>query len=536
MISKIKNNYLLIFSLLTIVFVSIFLNFLPIPLTEPDNILHIAYGALYKTEGLLFQDFRWESFSVFDTYKSDIWYGFHLLLSFFVVGENYLLSIQLAGAFMTSLFLLSLYFVLRKTGVKWPLVWTLFTLVSSSSQLLRFIDLRPHILMGSLSIIFVYNLSWKENKKILFLLSVLFTFSELSMLWLPICFVGLHYSALLIKKIFERDFSDFKIFLFNAVKVFSVVLSGVFLGGFLRPNPIAGFWLLYYQIFYLYWIKFTGILFPFVGELFPMDKKQLISFISVLFILGVTLIVWIYGSRKGNKDKKVNDYIWITVFSAIFFLAVSVFSSVRAVDFFTIFSFLACSVIWTNYFETIPASIRDRFMFKFAICVFLFSVSCASVFGAIYYRVNTGVKVDQYKNVADYLIKYTPKDSIVASLGFDDFPFLFIWDKHNVYLNHSDWVFLYAYNKEVATEFFCSISDLNSINIALSEKINPEKMKKACGEAKGRDMVNIFKNKMHAQYIFIGPARPFPIVKYLLKNPGVKLVYSDTNTILFKLD
>jgi hypothetical protein len=61
---------------------------------------HFPTASLYRDYGIFFNDFHWENFSVFKTYKSDIWYGFHLLLSLFIFKQKYLLAIQIAGAFI----------------------------------------------------------------------------------------------------------------------------------------------------------------------------------------------------------------------------------------------------------------------------------------------------------------------------------------------------------------------------------------------------------------------------------------------------
>lgn len=526
-----RSTVLVVFFLITISFL---FSFFSNKLIEPDNVLHIATASLYHDHGIFFKDFRWETFSVFDTYRSDMWYGFHLLLSLFVFGNNYLLYTKLATFFLTSVFLCALYLTFKKIEVKWPFLWVLFTLFSSSNQFLRFIDLRPHVVIMTLTLGLVYYLSWKPNKKLIFVISALYTFFEVSMFWLPPFIVGCFFLSEVLECITsKREFSFTKI-LSDNYKIWLVVGLGVTLGALLRPDPIASLYLVYYQIVYLYMLKLHHYVFPYVAELYPIDTGTAITMITLLSLYVTSTLVFLFNLKK-NIDVRHRKLIFFTTATSFAFLLITIFSSIRAMDFFTVFGVISVSVIWSSYFDLIPENFTNSRFVKFLVGIFFLCITFASLFSSVYFKYYYGYKIDLYKNTADFLVKNTPKDSIVANLTFDYYPGLFLWNKQNRYLNHSDMVFQHAFNPKVNEEYLCAISALGETNSVLGEKINAGDLKRQCANVKKRDLVSIIRDDMRAEYIFVGNYQSSILVKYFLSE-NLKMVYSDGSGMIFKIN
>ncbi len=512
------------------------LNYFPKHLAEFDNLFHIASAELYKKGGLFFSDFRWESFSVFDTYKSDIWYGFHILMSFFISGEDYEFTGKIITAFLTFILLSSLYFVLRKVGVRWPLFWSVFLIFSSNGEIIRMTDLRPHILISALIIIFYYFLAWQKNRKYLFVTSLLFTFMEVSMIWLPISIFIFHWLSQNLAKIFKREWRDLLAEIkLGFLDVMPVVL-GLIVGSFLRPNPIAGLYLTYYQIVYLFWVKLNGVVLPWGSELYRLNIDGLSSLLPLLFMTVVTFVVWFIYRNSSSFTERENKFIVATYFQAFAFTLIAIFIANRASDILSIFCTIAVATTFSFCYSKIPTTIRDRLVNKVILGTFFVVFFYVGLLSLIYYHSVYGRTVDSYRDTAMYLKENTEKGSVVAHLNFNDFSGLFLWNRHNTYQNHSDPIFKYAYNPTVYSQFLCGLVNVGSADDIYSNYVSRDEISEFCSNFEEKDLLRIIKEDMKADYVFIGEDQPLKIIKYFLAQPGAEVYFRGKYSIVFKIN
>jgi hypothetical protein len=143
--------------------------------------------------------------------------------------------------------------------------------------------------------------------------------------------------------------------------------------------------------------------------------------------------------------------------------------------------------------------------------------------------------LEKYKNAAEFLKNNTKEGDVVANLTFDDYPGLFIWNRHNVYMNHSDIVFQYAYDEEIMNEYFCAINKLSSIGEVFGQKMDVKKLALDCKKLKDKDLIEILTIDMGADYVFIGENHPFRVIKFLTYQKKLKPVYVDQNALIFKI-
>ena len=144
----------------TLVFVCItlavaaFLHFSVDKFPDPDVFYHYRHAEIYASEGGIFRtSFPWVRYSVINKFSSDLWYGFHLLLIPFTLASDPILGMQLAGVFITFLFLIVSYAACSCLKI-WPaLFWPFFLLFSSAFLLHRLAMLRPQVLSLSLTML-----------------------------------------------------------------------------------------------------------------------------------------------------------------------------------------------------------------------------------------------------------------------------------------------------------------------------------------------------------------------------------------------
>lgn len=529
------RKYARVFGATFIVILATILSFMFVSLTEHDNIFHIASASLYKENGIFFSNFSWETFSVFSKYKSDIWYGFHLLLSPFVFGQNYLLALQINAAILISVLLLSFYFVLNKLKVSWPILGAIFFIFSSIGEFNRMTNVRPHVLVMAVVILFFYYLAWDKQRKKLFLLCLLVSFLEISMIWLPILIFCLYWLSQNAKHFFWPKLQEIKQAIFSGLVDFSYVFSGLFIGFFVRPNPIAGFYLFYYQIVYLFFAKVSGVMLPWGTEVYRISKDGILSVSPLIFIFAVSYFIWLFNKNLIRFTERENSFLKATFFAAVFFFLMMIFLASRAIDLFSVFSVLSIAVVLPKVLAYLPGKIKNSIVFKTLLFSLFFTFIYGGLLGFSFLHGNYGVKIDDYKPAADYLRENTKPGSVVAHLNFNEYPGLFLWNRSNLYQNHSDPIFAYSYNPEVYKKFVCSVVYFGENNDIYSEYVTADNIRSFCQSVKKEDLAIILKNDMKANYIFLTWEMSKKLLGYMKSNSNFELVFHDSKSYVFKV-
>jgi hypothetical protein len=121
---------------------------------DADTAYHVAVGRLIKQYGIL-HAFPWTPFSWLANHYADKELLFHLL---FVplASVNWILAAKIIGTLTGAVLLLTMYFVLRKEGVRFAGLWAMFPLVAADVFLWRFSLVRPHVLSIALAFIVLW--------------------------------------------------------------------------------------------------------------------------------------------------------------------------------------------------------------------------------------------------------------------------------------------------------------------------------------------------------------------------------------------
>ncbi len=121
---------------------------------DADTAYHVAVGRLIRQYGIL-HSFPWTPFSWLSEHYADKELLFHLL---FVplAGINWMIAAKTIGTLTGTALLVTIYFVLRKEGVRFAGIWALFPLVAADVFLWRFSLVRPHLLSITLAVIVLW--------------------------------------------------------------------------------------------------------------------------------------------------------------------------------------------------------------------------------------------------------------------------------------------------------------------------------------------------------------------------------------------
>jgi len=121
---------------------------------DNDTAYHAAVGRLMREHGLL-HAFPWTPFSLLSDRYADKELLFHLLFVP-VAGLDWVVASQIIGTLAGAALLSSLYFVLRREGVRYAGLWALAPLLSSVIFIYRFVLVRPHLLSIALALVFLW--------------------------------------------------------------------------------------------------------------------------------------------------------------------------------------------------------------------------------------------------------------------------------------------------------------------------------------------------------------------------------------------
>ena len=100
-----------------------------------DAYFHVKYSQLLRTEGMIW-DFPWLAFTIYTRNFADDHFLFHCLLIPVTFGDL-VSGAKLYATVMATLVFLAFYLLLRKGGIRFPLLWTGLLLVCSHTFLMR---------------------------------------------------------------------------------------------------------------------------------------------------------------------------------------------------------------------------------------------------------------------------------------------------------------------------------------------------------------------------------------------------------------
>ncbi len=458
---------------------------------DPDSFYHLRHAEIYKEQGIFTTDFPWVQYSVISQLKSDLWYGFHILLIPFTY-LNPITDIKIAGIFLTALALFIFYLVLKRHSVPWPFLWTIFLFVSSPNTLNRLLMVRPHTLTLALSLLLL-SLLIKGKVRQIALVGFLFSWVHLSLVWIPIL-IGM------VILIISRTKSDITKLLY--------LLGGILIGWLARPNPIGAIKLAYIQVVQLMLEKQKNIPLLFGRELFPLAPRTLFENFTPLMLVWITAIVVIIFCvlKRRPMDQPMKIIIWSSLSLSIIFFLMAVLVARRSYDFWGLFAIVFAGLVFALIKESKLITAKNIFMTAL-IATLGFLIFYSPIKNARSLRENA-VKPDLYKEISLWLKNNSQPGDIVFNVRWSDFPMLFYWNQNNYYIGGMDPIFQYAYNPALYWKFhYLSNDDVTQKTCPAME----------CTATMLEDTHTVLVRDFKARYIVLEKQRN-PLVYYYLEN------------------
>lgn len=401
-----------------------------------DGFYHIKMAYLMRTEGLR-PDFPWLPQTILNAREySNHHFLFHVALIPFTFSDL-IVGAKWAAVLFASLAFLSIWWFLRGQGTPHAALWALGLLVVSEAFLYRMSIPRAQSLSLVVLVIGLHLLLTKKYKRLLplaflyvwlydafpllILLSVVYILAE----WItarrldlrPLLFVGLgSLLGLLIHPYFPNNL--------------------VFLIRHILP-------------------KLSGTTAISVGsEWYPYDTAQLIEnspLALVAFLSGVIAL--------GLRSRRMNTQIATSLFASLLFGAM-LFQSRRFIEYFPAFVLIFAAFAWapliekeggrtvteTNEFKKFW---RERNWIAPAVMLVMLVIGYWQTLPAAAESVSGSKPYQRYAGAAGWLKENTPPSTRIFQTDWDDFPRLFYYNTHNIYLVGLDPTFMRLYNAEL---------------------------------------------------------------------------------------
>ena len=526
------KNWLRILLILTIFGgISIYVNFKFQGMLDPDSLYHIRHAWIYQTNGIFDSSFPWTQFSVIRTMGADLWYGFHIFLIPLTYISDLVVAIKVASIFITFLVLVSFYAAFKNIYIKFPELWAIIFLLSSSSIMARMTMTRPHPLSLGLTAL-IFSFFYKGPATLVFVFSFILSWIHSSIDWFPIIAVCV---LILFQWLNKQEVDIRKVIAF---------LAGIATGLMARPHPLANLKLIYIQVVDLYLSKNHELvqiigaeLRPPTGESVDAQMWLFITLISALVYLGW----YLYKKESLDINRKITilSSLTLTVFSILMYITAR-----RAIDqlglFITIFTGLVFSLFSSRKKGFLAAKERS-------ITILLFSLLLSiSAYNLIYANFSSSHSPTKFKESALWLKENTKEKDVVFYLSWSNFPFLFFWNQSNYYINGMDPVFLLKYDRKLYWKLYNmavneddkklywrldnkAVGDMGGITCGYDPK--------QCGPENIEIVSNVLRNDFHASYVFITHKNQARFLDYLQSDTeNFKKVYEEKeHVIIFKV-
>jgi hypothetical protein len=405
-----------------------------------DGQYHIKTAALIREEGPRI-DFPWLRFTILNQAAyTDHHLLFHLLQAPFTV-LDLRLAAKLSAIVFATLSFWGYYLFLAKSGVRWPLFWLAVLLAVAHTFLWRHSMARPQ----SLALLLIIGTVWltfeRSASRQCWLIPLGFASAWLFdgfILTLSIPAAWLAAGLMLDRRLDWRPLGYLAL---------GTALGLVIHPYFPRNVVFAALHLLPKTSLSMDPTRVGSEWYPYSGWGFYSRVGPSLA-VMVLGVLPVLARLW----RRERPDARSMTLTLL----AIMFLAVQVRSQ-RIIEYFPAFAVLLASWTWSFEPPTMPARVeravrrlRPVVPLCFALLVGGWLVSTVMLARRDTLD-NAGVpaRLDSYRDAAAWLVENSPPGSLVFNTDWDDFPQLFYYNTHNVYVVGLDVTYMSLYDPEL---------------------------------------------------------------------------------------
>ena len=420
-------------------------------LPDNDGFYHIKLAQLMRTEGLK-PDFPWLPLSILNQDEFyDHHFLFHVALIPFTFGDLRF-GAKWAAVVFASLAFLAIWFLFYRQRVPFAWLWALSLLGISDAFLYRMSITRAQSLsLAMLAIAFAWILEGKY--KHLAVLSFLYV-------WMYDAFplmLALAVFHLISIAIIERRFE---------IRPLLYISGGITLGLVFNPyfpqNIIFSYHHMLPKLTDTTSIRVGNEWFPYeTNQLLENSLPSLIAFVSGTFALGLS------GRKMDVRTA------FALLLSLLFGLML--FQARRFVEYFPPFTLIFAAFAWSPLWNVQPASAMatnsatNRLSLNWRDClplILLLVVVAVSIVRSVPQAreaINNSKPYDLYAGASAWLEQNTPSGSRIFQTDWDDFPRLFFYNTHNIYLVGLDPTYMQLYDPKLY-DFWVDITQGNVEN------------------------------------------------------------------------
>ena len=462
-------------------------------LPEPDSFYH-AKISIFLSKGIVLDSLPWLQQTDLATNFVDHHFLYHLLLVPFITLFNPLVGVKLATVIFSSLLIITVYWLFKKFEIKYSFYFAL-ALMAIYPWLFRMSIVKASAVFLILLFLAFYYLAHQKwlSLFIASFLSVWLYGGWPLLLALVIIYTFFNW---LLERIRQEDSIWYKIkyVLSFKGKTFSwkgliIAASGLLTGLILNPyfpQNLNFYWQQIVKIALVNYQYLIGV----GGEWYPYDFIKLVTdapLAMALLLIGVLVATLTY--------RKLSIYSWTWGSLTLIFLLMTL-KSMRYIDFFVPFVVIFAAFCLSDYLKKL-SRLHLKIMFNFALQGVFIILSFVLLAGFILNvpkdmikakaGMDKGFALDYFKEAALWLKDNTAKGEIVFHADWDDFPFLFYYNSHNLYLTGLDPTFMYEHNQPKYWEY-----------VKITKGEQKQKLKEVIKESFGASYV--FVDRDHYQF------------------------------------
>ena len=502
-------KYLCVFSFFLIIFAVIQFSFSG--LLDTDPYYHIRHAVLYR-QGLSTENFPWVRLTPFLSNYTDLWYGYHKLLSLFMFG-NLVVAAKFFIAAVDALLFVIFYGLLRYLKIHYSFFWTVILFVISPAFLGRLFLLRPHVLD---IIFFLLGLLCLFSRRYILLGFIAFVFAithQLAPLFL-ITILVFSLTDSLVKRQFIWQ---------PMVSGFIGMTSGIAL----HPNP-----LMYLYGIYLAFVKIP--LFSFLGKIggFGSEIRSMFSGNEILGWLtntGIPLLLYLFCLFIFLSWRKQPSFRYFIVWILTSVWLVVAIIIIRGWEFFVPLVVLLGAMTIDSYFENEEKEIIEKPFFNIPfkgkcnrlVCFLLIGLLVINVLFVL--RLRPGFDFTPYEKASEWLKQNTPQHSVVFLSFWHLFPYFFYNNQSNWYTTAHDPIFLYEYDPKLYWLWYHLVTDGKACE------------ERKCKEEPFKDAAEIIKNRFGANYVVIEPEKLPIFAEVIKKNERFNFLFSSGPVSIYEI-
>lgn len=466
---------------------------------DGDNFYHLGHASVYWEHGPFFRPFPWVTYSVISQHNSDLWWGFHILLSPLTMLKDKVLILAAGPGYLMLLNLIISRVAVMKLGMNhW---YGLALLPASLGYFTRMDTVRPQVLSAAL-LVLIFAAIVSETPWLAILTSVLIGFLHPTLSYMIIMVGGFTF---LQRGLYKKQWN-----LWLELSCLVVALSV----SCIRPGIPDGLQLLKIQLLDLMQVRRAGEVRNFGVELEKVNLTYFLrAYLSPLIVLAIAGVSYL---RFRDKEKSTAN-IWAAFCIVAAALILSVLITRRGIDQFAPFTILTALCV----FQTC----KDVRKFA-AIVIGIHGLYVVMMMGLQAAQRDHPKNATDYKAATEWLIAHTEPGEIVGQGVWSDFGPLFYWDKHNRFFGGMDPIFQYRYNPET---YWLQTLNAAGRDLGSTSRYNPLK-----AFDKEEPIPIIWPRELKTRWLFCGHGWNEEVQKILKENKHTKLRYEDKNARIYE--